>query len=232
MMLEIGYNHSFEIRKETILLPTNAKISIAFLSDFHFNKFSTTTINSIVAELEKLNPSIILLGGDYVDSEIGLSNLNIFLSKLHSFKNVFAIAGNHDYFFGIDKINQLFAKHTITWLQNNSAQICVDDVSVLISNNVLETCNKVDVTKILLLHKPIVSKHISANFNLVFAGHLHGCQFVFWKNKNGLYPGKLFYKNNFMKFENENCTYFNTKGLGDTLPIRFNCKKNFIFISN
>ena len=72
MKLEIGYNHSFEIRKETHVTNCQDNFSVLYLSDLHLNKFSQSISERISATIDELNPTLVLLGGDYVDSQKGL----------------------------------------------------------------------------------------------------------------------------------------------------------------
>jgi predicted MPP superfamily phosphohydrolase len=83
---------------------------------------------------------------------------------------------------------------------------------------------------ILCLHQPITLKPRKHPYQLVFAGHLHGSQFVFWQTPQGLYPGRWFYTWNRLQDWRDHCLYIISKGLGDTLPIRYNCKKDMIFV--
>src|SRR3954469_13197929 len=108
MKLEIGYNHSFEIRRETCVTQCQDNFSVLYLSDLHLNKFSQPAIARIAATIHELDPTIILFGGDYVASQKGLGLLKNLLASLSGRKNMFAIAGNHDHYFGIDTIKNVF----------------------------------------------------------------------------------------------------------------------------
>jgi uncharacterized protein len=83
---------------------------------------------------------------------------------------------------------------------------------------------------ILLLHRPIDVRKIAHTYNLIFAGHLHGGQAVLWSTCKGLFPGRLVYKWNRLSVDYGNCQYLISKGLGDTLPIRYNCRKDSILV--
>lgn len=229
MKLEIGYNHTFEIRKETIFAECKNNFRVLYFSDLHFNKYGGPICDRIIESIRVLNPDVILIGGDLVDSKKGL----VYLDKLFSFlsrrENVFVIAGNHDYFFGIESIKDCVTKNNIFWLEKESTKITLKDSSVYISGNLQKSDEKEGDFSILFLHKPInVIK--PQNYDLILAGHLHGCQFVFWKSGNALFPGKFFYKWNVLKKKIVNTSYFISKGLGDTLPIRYNCKRDMLLI--
>lgn len=229
--LEIGYNATFEVRKEKYVLPINQDIKVLYLSDLHLNRYSTDLVHQLCLEIKKLNPNIILLGGDYVDTQKGLRHFEILLNALSSHKHIFAIAGNHDQWFGLEKLHPLFLKNKIVWLEQQSVALEIKGITVRIDGNLPHLSpNPVDVS-ILCLHKPIDLSKYGYNYHLALAGHLHGCQFVFWQNRKGLFPGRFFYKWNRLKARIGTCLYLISKGLGDTLPIRYNCQKDFIFVT-
>ncbi len=230
MKLEIGYNHSFEIRREKYLANCKDDFSILYLSDLHLNSFSKKVVEKIAAAIKSLNPTIILLGGDYVDSKKGLAHLNSLLASVSSRENVFAIAGNHDYFFGVDTIKEAMLLNNVNWIENGSFYCQLKKTIIKIDTKNNSNKNNNSDFSILLLHKPINITTLQCKYNIAFAGHLHGCQFVFWQWENKLFPGAFFYKRNLLKAQISNCKLFISKGLGDTLPIRFNCKKDMIFV--
>lgn len=230
MKLEIGYNHEFEIRREIYQTQTTCKFSILFISDFHLNRFSKELIKNLKNQIEILNPTIILLGGDYVDSKKGFTFFKEFLCFLMQRENVYAIAGNHDIFFGVDKIKYEVIKNKVIWLDKTVESLNLGDVNIHISNSRLSEINEKTDFKILLQHNPENIEKTENKFNLAFAGHLHGCQFIFWGNEKGLFPGRLFYKWNILKNKIGDTLYLISKGLGDTLPMRYNCKKDILFV--
>jgi hypothetical protein len=187
MKLEIGSNHPFEIRKYQYVSGSLSGIRILYLSDFHYNRFSTRRAQSIGDQIARLNPNIILLGGDYADSKGGMIHFNNMMASISHFKNICAIAGNHD--------------------RPNPAHL-----------------------SILCLHKPIDPTTLAHHYNLIFAGHLHGSQIVGWHTKNGLYPGRWLYKWNRLSASIGAASYLISKGLGDTLPIRYNCRKDLLLV--
>ena len=230
MTLEIGYNDSFEVRREHYFSKCKDNFSILYLSDLHLNRFSKNMITKIEKTIAELNPTIVLLGGDYVDTKHGLIYLNYLLAALSFRKNVFAIAGNHDYFFGLNKIKTLMLNNNVIWIENDSFNFKINETSLQIDGIKVNSKKSIADFSILLLHKPINIRLFQKNYNIAFAGHLHGCQFVFWQSKDKLFPGFFFYKWNILKKKLNDCHYFISKGLGDTLPIRFNCKKDVLFV--
>lgn len=230
MKLEIGYNYLFEIRRETCVTNCSDNFSVLYLSDLHFNRFSKSISTRISKTIDDLNPTIILFGGDYVDSKKGLVHLKDLLSSISHRQNIFAIAGNHDYYYGIDEIKKSMTENNVVWLEKKTVCLNLGNTKIKIDGNFTNNETNSHDFSILLLHKPKHTNQFSNNYNLAFAGHLHGCQFVLWKSENKLLPGKLFYKWNILKTKQDNCHYFISKGLGDTLPIRYNCKRDLLYV--
>ena len=227
--LEIGYNHTFDIRKECCEVP-GIHCSLLYLSDFHFNRFSRAITTRIMEAIAVLNPTIVLLGGDYVDTKPGLVHLNRLLSTLSPRQRVFAIAGNHDYFFGIHSIRQTMGEHGVQWIEKNTVVFELNGKRIQIQGNQLDgPLEKADLS-ILFLHRPVDIESCKTAYHLVFAGHLHGSQVVLWQKEERLYPGQWFYKWNILKTRLHDCHYFISKGLGDTLPIRYNCRRDMVFV--
>jgi uncharacterized protein len=228
MKLEIGYNFDIEIRCEKYSQFTDNQISIMYISDFHFNSFAEKTVIKLLDIIEKHNPTILIFGGDYTDTKRGFLYFETLLQRLKYRQNLFLIAGNHDYFFGIDKIKKVAEKNNFFYLENQYKKLIINDIEIVIDGTIETQRECPKQFRILCLHEP---RSIDfENYDLVFAGHLHGCQFVFWENEQGLFPGKWFYKWNFLKKTIGNCQYFISKGIGDTLAIRYNCKRDIILI--
>lgn len=216
-----------EIRTEHCICVKKGAFSVLYLSDFHFNRWSSKITYSIIQKIDDLNPDILLLGGDYVDSRRGFLYFKFLMKALSERKNVFAIAGNHDYFWGLSEIRATVTDNKGVWIEKTSVQILIDGIKIQIEGNNPKKNQNSDF-KILCLHKPIdIEKY---NYDLVFAGHLHGGQIVLWQTKKGLYPARFFYKWNTLRVQLKSTLYLISKGLGDTLPIRYNCKRDIIHV--
>ena len=60
-------------------------------------------------------------------------------------------------------------------------------------------------------------------FDLILSGHLHGGQFVFYERGGKLYPGAFAYRWNGLRFQENGHTLLVSRGVRDTLPLRWNC---------
>jgi predicted MPP superfamily phosphohydrolase len=230
MKLEIGYNTPIEVRREYCQSGLIVGLKIMYLSDLHLNRCGNKAVDRILEIVECESPDIILLGGDYIDTDRGFPYFIKLLNSISKYENVFAIAGNHDYFFGLNSIKKCFELNHIQWIDKKSVTIQIKNRLIKIDGNLESKIASEKSFNILSLHKPINIEPYKCVYDIAFAGHLHGCQFVLVQSEKGLYPGRFFYKWNILKKEIGKCTYYISKGLGDTLPIRFNCKKEILIV--
>jgi predicted MPP superfamily phosphohydrolase len=231
MKFEIGYNHDFEVREEACVATGGDDFTVLYLSDLHLTRFSGATVAKLMETIARLNPGVLLLGGDYVDSAKGFKHFTRLVEFIAGRENVFAIAGNHDYFFGVQKIKSLVESNNLVWLADQPIEISIDGRRVQVTSNVTSDRAEGMDFSILCLHQPVDLAAFSSRFDLAFAGHLHGSQVVMWRSAQGLFPGRLFYRWNILKATVGNCLYLISKGLGDTLPLRYNCKKDVVFVT-
>lgn len=106
-----GYMY-FEARKTeiTVLHIEGAPEGIVFIADPHLKGQSIDHTRQVVDEINQLDPSVVLIGGDFVygDGE------DLYLQETWSGLDapVYAVLGNHDYKCGIDSVG---------WIEKNSA---------------------------------------------------------------------------------------------------------------
>ncbi|TND06970.1 MAG: hypothetical protein FD123_3434 [Bacteroidetes bacterium] len=230
MKLELGHKSDFEIRREIHGCAGKTDLRILYMSDLHFNRYSGKIAAKLINAVSETNPDILLLGGDYIDSRKGLPHLEKLLDTFSGREHVFAVAGNHDYYFGIDAVKKLVTKYNISWLEKETAHFTIRGVRIQVDGNRIGDTNTETDLRLLCLHKPIALKKFAGRYAVCFAGHLHGSQFVFHENEHGLFPGRFFYRWNILRVKSGNCSYFISKGLGDSLPIRYNCRKDVILV--
>ena len=222
-MLEIGKNTSFVVREEFIHACSSLKA--VFLSDFHFTKHSKAFANDLAESLNRINPDLILFGGDYFDSKKGRDVFTYLISLIN--KPIIGVVGNHDKFMRIDKKFIQKSYPNFEWL-NEKRTLEINGKKVLISSKENEEFADIQIC---LVHNPKEFKKAKKNFHCYLAGHLHGSQFVFWKKDHSLFPGKFFYKWNIDKGFINSAPVIINRGLGDSLPIRFNCPKEIVVLN-
>ncbi len=231
MKLEIGYHHKPVVREIQASNPVRIGIRVLYCSDLHLNRFGKNIVANLVAIMAQYKPEVVLLGGDYADTSRGEVYFEQLLQGLTICKHVLVIAGNHDRFRGTHRIEALCRQYAATWLEKTSADILINGYCLHVDGSLpAQSVENADFS-LLCLHEPIDPQSIQQQYDLIVAGHLHGSQVVWWENAKGLYPGRLFYRWNLLQTQLGKCLYIISKGVGDTLPIRYNCKRDVLLIS-
>lgn len=229
--LELGHGASFEVREVACPASPGESFRVLYLADLHLTRWGGPLVNQLLAVIPQLDPQLVLLGGDYVDSRRGLPHFARLLQLLASYPHVYVVAGNHDRWFGLAELRGLVEAHHLVWLAGDTRLIELAGRRVQVSSRT--DCPRaagVDFS-IVCLHEPRSLPPGPAAHDLVLAGHLHGGQVVLWQETKGLYPGRLFYRWNILQARLGRCLYVVSKGLGDTLPVRYNCPRDVVLVT-
>lgn len=233
-------SQKFDIQTIEIKARENGKeITIAHLSDLHIPKLGVT-VNELITQIEEINPDLIFLTGDTIDSRAlaqDFEQLEPLFSYIENKAKCYAVLGNHEMInLYLDEYKDMLADHNITLLQNSYQTIQIKDKEVTIvgiNDNALynkETISGLNIIDqstpiILLAHRPEYWKeYISLSYStplLTLAGHAHGGQFkIFGK---GLYsPNQgTFPKYYDGLYEDSGRYMVVSRGLGDSIfPLR------------
>lgn len=181
------------IRKIEIKDPALKGIKVAYLSDLHICQDGKDYALNMVRKVNKQNPDIILLGGDYIVVEIYKNKtmkpdkIIKILSGLKSKHGVYMVLGNHESRLKTVKLITESLKDTnIKLLQNANVKLQIADKSVYLvgigdysnnRHNVSKAFNGVDSTPVIAFtHSPDIFPYIPDYVNITFAGHTHGGQ--------------------------------------------------------
>jgi predicted MPP superfamily phosphohydrolase len=231
-----------EVVRRNVVLPTLPKssgaIKIGFISDFHCDcDHALYRIQRSVELLEREEPDVVFLGGDYVthDYERWAPPCIDALTRLNSAPlGVYAILGNHDWWcFGTPLIRSLIVKAGFNLLCNRSVPldksgsvwiVGLDD-RLVGHSNIEEALVGVpiDSTKLLLVHEPDYADEAPAGFALQLSGHSHGGQIrVFGLALHGPAMGRKYIEG----LENSaNHPVYTTRGVGVVGPqMRLDCR--------
>ncbi|MFT5778439.1 MAG: putative MPP superfamily phosphohydrolase [Crocinitomicaceae bacterium] len=225
---------NIETRKEIVQIHNGKEsLKIFHLSDLHF-RFSKKVSSLISISVRNELPDIILMTGDYFDIPKGYRVLAELVKEISSICPVVFIKGNHDNLYGQKFLAELGELENCSYLNDQTFQFKSKrgfDYTIYPSNVKVEK-PKAETTNILLLHNPEKIKSIRLeNISLILSGHLHGGQFIFWKSNSGhYYPGSFLYKYCVDRKTIGETILIVSKGLGDTLPMRFRCPKEIIEI--
>ena len=171
------------------------------ISDLHNKEFGTNQ-DKILAKIEKINPDIIVVTGDLIDSNH--TNIDVAMDLINGaidIAPIFYISGNHEAWSGLySDLKTKLENSGVTVLDNEKIQVfnnndAIDIIGLsdtsFIDSDSLEYGGNTDTKnllstltensnnfKILLSHRPeLFNIYSSSNVNLVFSGHAHGGQF-------------------------------------------------------
>jgi predicted MPP superfamily phosphohydrolase len=170
-------------------LPVNS-LKIIQLSDLHINTFtSPKSIIKIFDKVNGLNPDIILITGDVIDTDINKNDkfFDYGFGNLKAKYGIYAVTGNHEYYTGLSAFFEMFKKLNIKILQNESVQ--VDNIINIAGINDTEVRNPTNILKAVSDVNPLLPtlfmSHQPESFNIVseygksiiqFSGHTHAGQ--------------------------------------------------------
>ncbi len=216
--------------------------TIVFLSDIHAGPdFSQARIDSVVSQVNALNPDLILLGGDYVDGDSAYINSTFeSLSKLKAPLGVYAVLGNKDPQYktlnALPAYGITYIGNKGTWIEENGSRIRLGGVGdynngVQIQNATISVVTPQDFV-IMVTHNPDYFPQVNkSKVDLVFSGHTHGGQVTFF----GLWALVTHsdYGNKYRTgvIEEDNSTLIVSNGIGTTiLPLRFFARPQIIVV--
>ena len=177
-----------------------SELKVAMISDLHLGDIiDNNRFNYIIDKTNSLNPDVILIAGDLVDSDLNpiiYKNMLSSLKKFHSKYGTYITLGNHDkYTNEDDKLTYLIDNEGATCLRNESILINNDfyiigrdDKSFSEVNNGLNLSNiiqNLDPNKLTIVidHTPSrIDESIDNNIDIQVSGHTHNGQ---------LFPGNI-----------------------------------------
>lgn len=168
------------------------KFKIVQLSDIHINILTKPEeIKKIVDTVNSLNPDIVAITGDVVDSDISDTYQDYDMHNIKSNYGIFVVSGNHEYYRGIDKFQTFTEKAGYTLIDNKNvavnnmiyiAGIADFKESKRFNSNVYDfdkAFEGVDFSKpvIFLSHQPeAFGAALRYPFTLQLSGHTHAGQ--------------------------------------------------------
>jgi len=229
--LKLGSVGKLLVREEEIsLFSTNENpYRILYASDIHLSGGNSgKLIGQLAQAVSEARPQLILFGGDLVDNVEELPALTECVRELCSIAPVASVAGNHDRQAGLLKVQRAVEKGGGFWLGPESYFFKIGNRKVRVDGQLKPGSESVE-TRLLCAHYPdIFQRAVDEGYRGVFAGHLHGCQFVFWGKEGKLFPGAWFYQWNGLRFREGACSLFVSRGVSDSFPIRWNCPREVL----
>jgi len=220
-------------------------LRVGLLSDFHLHPYTKIDlIASAVEKTRKLNPDLVLLGGDFVQkTSDAIDQLAPVLARLNPSLGIFYVLGNHDLWKGRGPVEVGLKRQGFESLINRGVLLSRSTGSIYLTgvddcwsgnpdlDAAMSACPS-GVPALLLSHEPDPADRYCKDprISLQLSGHSHGGQVRFpgfgspflppfgQKYDRGLYQvsGMWLYTN---------C------GVGVTVPIRLNCRPEVTLVT-
>ena len=204
-------------------MPLKSKVRALYVSDLHFAFWCAPVLEQLQAMLRFLKPDLLILGGDLVDLPWGWSALERALQRWSGWLPVVAVPGNHDRLCGLGRVK---ARLPVTqWLDE---QVWQHDSGLRLCGSEAQGASE---TSVFVGHEPHrVGSVARANFPIMLAGHLHGCQWIAWQRRGYDYPGAWFFAYHGPRFRVGPTDLHVSRGFNDTLPVRINCPRDVLLL--
>jgi len=190
-----GYFEAKHIRTEYVRIRTPKlpagleRLRIVQISDVHLGLIvGEAKLKSILREVEKAGPDILVSTGDLVDADIcGMRKFADLLAEVRPKYGKFGVTGNHEFYAGLAQALDCATKADITMLRGKTVTVGgminiagVDDpaaryfklAATLSEKDVLSRLSPGTFT-LLLKHRPVISKESLGLFDLQLSGHAH-----------------------------------------------------------
>ncbi|MFI3255542.1 MAG: metallophosphoesterase [Eubacteriales bacterium] len=203
---------AFDVRLKTVVYTLesdkiNTPIRICLVTDLHGCTYGDNQ-EKLIREIDKMEPDIILLGGDIFDDVHPWENSEIFLGEITHYTSYY-VTGNHEYWshqaseilgiiqsYGVQIID---GEHQLLEIKGEMLNLCgvsdpdgekyVENQDSTFTQLVqLEEQIDTEFYSILLTHRPeLVDTYLNYSYDLALAGHAHGGQWRIPFLLNGLY---------------------------------------------
>jgi predicted MPP superfamily phosphohydrolase len=226
--LTIGLRHALHVREERLSARQDA-CRLLYISDIHLRHGRSSTLcRQVLESVTRSRPDAVLLGGDLLDHPSELGTLSSLVASMQTAAPVLAIGGNHDDQIGLDRVGDAVTQGGGQWIHDAVAHVSHNGRMIAVSGPGAAPHGQGHV-RILCAHNPSIWKTSRlAGYDLVLAGHLHGCQLVGWKYRDRLFPGALFYPYCFLSHRSGSSRLVVSRGVSDLLPVRWRCPREVV----
>ena len=205
---------------------------LMYVSDIHLRPGRSEGLCRRVVEAASSSAvDAILLGGDLIDRRSELARLSGLIRELRALAPVFAVGGNHDVFLGLDRVRDAVTEGGGEWIHAGTACVRHGSRVIAICGPDARGLSEGDF-RILCAHNPRVWKAARGKgFDLVLAGHLHGCQVVAFERWDRLFPGAAFYPYCYLNHRHGSTRLVVSRGVSDLIPVRWRCPREVVVCS-
>jgi uncharacterized protein len=225
-------------------------MSIGVASDLHVGAphVGLAQIDRLVDGINAAHPDLILLPGDFViKGIIGGESIEVdaiadHLSRLRAPLGVYAILGNHDWWYDGEKVRHALEARGIHVLENESVVIQHQGQGVRLVGVGDDMTGHEDIRRafrgtnanlptIVMVHDPANAPDLSAGSVVAFAGHTHGGQVSLPLIGALITPGRAPRSHAYGWLDDVPVPTFVTSGVGTSiLPVRFNRRPEYLIV--
>lgn len=188
-----------EVRPQTLELPhwpaELQGLRVAVLADIHTGspQIDTTRLDQIVTGVNRARPDLVALLGDYIDTEVALSEwtepekIAARLAQIRSPLGTYAVLGNHDWRHAGARMGRALRDAGIELLENRAVRVdgaalpfWIAGLGDLLTRTADLTGTLAQVREgapvLLFSHNPDVFPQVPERVALTLSGHTHGAQ--------------------------------------------------------
>lgn len=223
-VLELGSSAPLAIRRVGDCDPGPDPIRLLYASDLHLGTCGASrAMRDLLRITVRERPDAVLLGGDLIDSARALPELGAWVHRLRRFAPVAAVPGNHDARW-LAQVASIVKEAKGHWLPDRPLLL-----RGLRIDGTKARCTRGDQRHLLCAHRPeVFESAVALGYDLVMAGHLHGGQMIVCDVRGRHYPGAFYSRWTGPEFTKAQATLWVSRGLHDTLPIRFRCPREVL----
>lgn len=218
---------------------------IVFITDIHHGPFfSIERVQQLVDRINKLEPDLILLGGDYVHRDSSfIRPLFDEFQHLSARYGIYGVLGNHDHWEDADLTSEMMKRNGINicdnasyWLKIEKDSIKIGGVGDLWEDTQILENTTADLAQsdfsILISHSPDYLETLHTDLiDFTLSGHTHGGQMTFFGLWAPVLPSKYGQKYRYGLKQFEHMQSYISSGVGTiTPPIRFFCRPEIVVI--
>ncbi|MCR9245021.1 MAG: metallophosphoesterase [bacterium] len=211
---------------------------LLYASDLHLTERRVRLTQELTVIAAEHTPDAVLLGGDLVDRRNGIPVLRELVGELAAVAPVVAVPGNHEHWFhGVAHgVREAVVAGGAKWLPDADEVLRHPHRPELVLTAGAPARDgaapRVGSRRCVHVgHRPDIAAAVGVGSDLALAGHLHGGQCVWWQRGNLLYPGAWFTRWNGLRFDLDGTPMFVSRGVADTLPVRFRCPREVLLVT-
>lgn len=177
-------------------------------------------------------PDAIVITGDIADTKAGFRSWLHWCRDLSEICPIYWIRGNHDRIVEANEIQQIIGNSRVYAVDENDFVLHLSDEITIPITSWERWLRLPRRNAIALIHNPRPVQEMQFILPvLVLAGHLHGGQWVLWRDEQGAgWPPSMFYPWCGDRWNLSQGCMIVSRGMGDTFPVRIRCPMEMVII--